>query len=146
MKKREQRAEGILEERVILQEQAKTFLNFWLIFLYKCEVFNECYLLQNHLITRGVVPELSFHLNISAQHICWVMNFISAQSPYLSFEKTKKSQPNPQKRIYYMIFSLIILDKERLNRSILCDKRNWIWQFLCERLQNNQEVRCQKWR
>lgn len=64
------------------------------------------------------MPELSFHLKISAQHICWVMNFISAQSLF-DFEKTKERQPKPQKRIYYMNFSLIILDKERL-KEVFC--------------------------
>lgn len=44
--------------------------------------------------------------------------YFSTQSLF-DFEKTKESQPKSQNRIYYMIFSLIILDKERL-KEVFC--------------------------
>lgn len=126
-KEYEPRAMGILEEMVISQEQTnKTlFVNSGFIFYIKYGVLNKCYLLQKHWIISGDVPELSFHSNISAQYTCWVMNFILAHSPYLTFKRPKKSQPKPQKGTYYMIFSLTLLDKERLKAILSVTKEIW---------------------
>lgn len=101
------------------------FVNSGFISYIKYGVLNKCYLLQKHLIISGDVPELSFLSNISAQYTCWVMNFILAHSPYLTFKRQKKSQPKPQKGIYYMIFSLTLLHKERLKAILSVTKEIW---------------------